>query len=166
MPTYSKEKEQYFIERIRLIMVRKPDTTILKVQEILAGDTKSPIQLNRNYVGKLMRKVRGRQAHRLNQYTVNQYLAGFEDEVGELKKRLWSIIQTSASEQAKIMAIKELRESSGILFDKMFYAGVFDNNTGKKSEPKLSPEEDALLTKALNYATGRAEQSRIRDKGG
>jgi len=128
---YSKEKQQEHISQIRRILVIRPDSTILGIRDTLMKREK-PLKLDKDYINRLVNKIRKERAERLNRYTINKVLAKFQDEVEELKRRLWTIIMSQeTSEKDKISAIRELRNSSKDLFDKMFDAGVFKKQLGE-----------------------------------
>ena len=147
---YSKEKQQEHISQIRRILVMKPDITVLGTKELLSRQ-KKPLDLDKDYINKLINKIRKERAKRLDYYTVNKILAEFQDEVEELKKRLWIIINGSeVSHRDKVSAIKELRNSSKELFDKMFDAGVFARKLGELDLKKeLSEEDKESIKKAI-----------------
>lgn len=128
---YSEEKQQEHISQIRRILVIKPNSTILSIRDDLMKREK-PLKLDKDYINKLVNKIRKERANRLDRYTVNKVLAKFQDEVEELKRRLWVIIiNNETSEKDKIAAIREVRNSSKDLFDKMFDAGVFKKQLGE-----------------------------------
>jgi len=128
---YSDETQQEHISRIRRLLVIKPDSTILGIKEALGASAK-PLSLDKDYINKLVNMIRKERSERLDKYTVNKVLARFQDEVEELKRRLWLIITgLDATEKDKIAAIKEIRNSSKDLFDKMFDAGVFKKQLGE-----------------------------------
>jgi len=153
---YSKERQQEHIGQIRRILVIKPEASILDIKESLSKQ-RSPLDLDKDYINKLVNRIRKERAKRLDKYTINVILANFQDEVEELKKRLWLIITNpNSSDQSKISAIRELRTSSKDLFDKMFDAGVFKRKLGEIEIGKtLSAEEQDLIKQAieLNYGT-------------
>ena len=128
---YSKEKQQEHISQIRRILVIKPDSTIFEVKEALMRQGK-PLSLDKDYINKLVNKITKERAKRIDRYTIGVVLANFQDEVIELKKRLWIIIvNRESSEKDKISAIRELRNSSKDIFDKMFDAGIFNKQLGE-----------------------------------
>jgi hypothetical protein len=147
---YSKEQQKEHISQIRRILVVKPESSILSIREDLKKQRNS-LSLNKDYINKLVNKIRKERAKRLDYYTVNTVLANFQDEVEELKKRLWSIIiDAESSQKDKIAAIRELRTSSKDLFDKMFDAGVFKRKLGELEVGKaLTEEEQDLIKKAV-----------------
>jgi hypothetical protein len=134
-------------------MVRNPQVTVRECQSIL-GSLKTPLPLDRNYVNKLMRSVHRDRAFRLNQKTLSEMLSKFEDETEELKVKLWSIVlDKNAVDRDRINAIKELRNMTSVLVDRMFDAGVFERNLGKiKTESSLTKEEEKQISRALIYA--------------
>ena len=152
---YSKEKQQEHISQIRRVLVIKPDSTILEVRAILI-DQKIPLKLDKDYINRLVNKIRKERAKRLDHYTINKILVDFQDEVAELKRRLWVIITSPGNlERDKIAAIRELRTSSKDLFDKMFDAGIFKRKLGElEIGKKLTPEEEDLIKKAINLDYG------------
>lgn len=154
----SKEKEQEYIGQIRRILVIRPNSSIREVKDALEKQ-KKPLKLDKNYVNKLINKIRKERAKRLDNYTVNVVLAKFQDEVEELKRRLWIIItKPEVSEKDKVAAIRELRTSSKDLFDKMFDAGVFSRKLGElEIGSKLSQKEKELLNKAVELDYGKPE---------
>ena len=130
---YSKEQEYEHKSRIRRILVMKPSASIREVKAILE-DSRPPVKIDKDYINKLIKEIRIERAKRLDDYTVTVVLAKFQDEVEELKARLWMIINDgNATYQSKISAIRELRNSSKDLFDKMFDAGVFKRQLGEGS---------------------------------
>lgn len=153
MARYGKEKIQEQISQIRRILVIKPDSTIPDVQGALARQ-KKPLKLDKDYVNKLIKKIRKERIYRLDRYTINKVLAEFQDEVEELKKRLWVIINSSdSSHRDRVSAVKELRNSSKELFDKMFDAGVFTKKIGEMEvKGKLDTKDINVISKALKYA--------------
>ena len=155
---YSKERQQEHISQIRRILVVKPEASILDIKDSLSKQ-RSPLDLDKDYINKLVNRIRKERAKRLDKYTINVILANFQDEVEELKKRLWLIITNpNSSDQSKISAIRELRTSSKDLFDKMFDAGVFKRKLGEIEIGKtLSSEEQDLIKQAIELNFGTEE---------
>jgi exonuclease VII large subunit len=149
---YTKEKQKEHMAQIRRILVMKPQASIREIKEALLKQRK-PLKLDKDYVNKMVNKIRKERVNRLNYYTINKVLAEFQDEVEELKKRLWAIIsKPSSTYQEKISAIRELRNSSRDLFDKMFDAGVFERKLGELGvKDKMDEEEKELIKKALHH---------------
>ena len=155
---YSKERQQEHISQIRRILVVKPDSSILDIKEALAKQ-RIPLNLDKDYINKLVNRIKKERANRLDKHTINVVLARFQDEVEELKKRLWLIITNpESSDKDKIAAIRELRTSSKDLFDKMFDAGIFRRKLGKINLGKtLTKEEQDLIKKVIELNYGKPE---------
>ena len=162
MPSYGKDRERYYISRIRALMVRKPDISIKEIQQTLMAHPVDPLKLHQDYINKLRKKILVERTKRLDTYTVRVHLAELEDETLDLKQRLWSIIQSKHTDaKDKIKAIKELRDSSHKLFDAMMDAGVFERQLGKlKTEDQLSDEDKDFVTNALNHAFPKRTDSK------
>jgi len=145
---YTKERQQEHISQIRRILVIQPESSIANIKDALAKQ-RNPLSLDKDYINKLVRVIREERSKRLDNYTINVVLAKFQDEIDELKKRLWLIITNSeSSEKDKISAIRELRASSKDLFDKMFDAGIFNRKLGKFT---LGISEQDEILKALKH---------------
>jgi len=153
---YSKERQKEHISLIRRILVIKPEAGILEVKASLSKQ-KKPVLLDKDYINRLVNKIRKERASRLDHYTVNKVLAEFQDEVAELKKKLWLIITNPEnSERDRISAIRELRNSSKDLFDKMGDAGVFTRKLGEIEIGKgLSQEEQDLIKRVISLNYGK-----------
>ena len=153
MPAYSEERTKEYMARIRLLLVKNPKISGLEVQRVLAADLESPLQLDKNYVAKLIRKIHGERANRIDKLTLDVAIAKYEDEGDAARAELWAIINDIGVEiQHRINAIRALREISTEIFEKMFDAGVFERQLGKiKTENDLTPEQEAEVEQALNY---------------
>ena len=145
---YTKERQLEHISQIRRILVIKPESTILEVKDALMNQ-RNPLSLDKDYINKLINKIRRERIKRLDGYTVNVVLAKFQDEMEELKKRLWIIITEPMTEDKdKIAAIKEIRNSSKDLFDKMFDSGIFERKLGEIGIEDKSKTLNNLLKNA------------------
>ena len=155
---YTKERQKEHMSQIRRILVIKPESTILEVRDTLARQIK-PLKLDKDYINRIINKIRKERANRLDHYTINVVLAKFQDEMEELKRRLWIIITKGEStEKDKIAAIKELRNSSKELFDKMFDAGIFERKLGEIG----IEDKSKTLTNLLKNAEPKTKEEFIR----
>jgi len=154
MAQYSPEQTDEFRSIVRSMVVRKPDLSIRQLQELLSKNPRRPVKLGKNFLGKLVKEIHARRSERIDYYTVNEVLGKFEDEVQELKEILLALIQTrDTPPMAKVVAVKEYRQSSLALIDKLFDAGIFEKKLGTLDvERKLSEEESKLLDQAIEYA--------------
>lgn len=138
MPKYSEELRQWHTTRIRNILVRYPSATILQIQDTLSKHATEPLSLNKDYINKLVRKIRTEKIHRMDRRMVTHYLAEFEDKVRQIEAECWAILSDAKTEPGdRVKALKEIREANISLFDKMFDSGVFE----KKGE--LVPKDAA-----------------------
>ena len=155
---YTKERQKEHMSQIRRILVIKPESTILEVRDTLVRQVK-PLKLDKDYINRIINKIRKERANRLDHYTINVVLAKFQDEMEELKRRLWIIITKGEStEKDRIAAIKELRNSSKELFDKMFDAGIFERKLGEIG----IEDKSKTLTNLLKDAEPKTKEEFIR----
>ena len=151
MPAFSKEKEKEFLAVIRLLLVRRPDISILGLQEAL---NQNGYHLHREYVTKLQKKVLAERIHRIeDRQLLSKEIAEFEDLVMATANELWKVILSNeSSKQEKIRAINTLVNSRSILLEKKFNAGVFEKQLGRvKAEPVLTAEQKEQVSKSLDY---------------
>lgn len=131
MAIVSEEKQKEYIALIRRLMVMNPSISILGIQSSLEN-SKHNLRLDKDYINKLKNKIHKERETRYNNYTVKKVLAKYQDELEELKLRLWSITNDKDStKQEKIMAIRETRASSKDMIDRLFDAGIFTRDLGK-----------------------------------
>ena len=128
MPAYSKEKEGEFIGQIRMIIVQKPDIHILQIQKALKD---GGISLDKNYINKLIKKIRGERANRYNNAAANVAIAKFEDFVKLMSQELMKIVKTPDDQHVKVKAIKQLVEQYKDVLNLQFDMGVFERQIGK-----------------------------------
>ena len=146
------------MSQIRRILVIKPESTILEVRDTLVRQVK-PLKLDKDYINRIINKIRKERANRLDHYTINVVLAKFQDEMEELKTRLWMIItKGDSTEKDRIAAIRELRNSSKELFDKMFDAGIFERKLGEIG----IEDKSKTLTNLLKDAEPKTKEEFIR----
>jgi hypothetical protein len=155
MSRYSKETSGEHMARIRALLVKDSTMSIRRIQEAMTNNARNPLTLQPNYIGKLINKIRKARQYRLDHYTMNDYLGAREDEIEEMKKRMWAIMDNPlAKDSDKVAATRALNEASNGLFEKMFDAGVFERQIGKiKEEHAFSEDERKLIDQALSYAT-------------
>ena len=152
MPAYSQEREYEFITRIRAILVAQHNASGRQVKEAL-NTGNDPVDLDLDYIYKLLRKIKKEKAFRLDMQTLSEVLATYQDESATAKDILWQVINDPIAEFAdKINAIREMHNISTTVLDKLFDAGVFERNLGRmKAEGVLNPEQQAQITKAMEY---------------
>ena len=132
MPAYSKEKRNQYLERIRRLLVMNSKITILDIQSALESNSNDPIRLDKDYIRKLRNKIYEERANRYHNYTVKKILAKHQDELEEMKLRLWAIAnKKDSTNQEKTSAIREIRNANKDIFDAMADVGLFTKDLGK-----------------------------------
>lgn len=157
MPAFSKEKEKEFLAIIRLLLVRRPDISILGLREAL---NQNGYHLHREYVTKLHGKVLAERIHRIDSpQLLSKEIAEFEDLVSATSNELWKIILAKdSSRHEKIRAIGTLVNNRSTLLEKQFNAGIFEKQLGRvKTEPVLTPEQKEMVSNALDYVYALGE---------
>lgn len=128
MARISKDMEAMLVAKIRAILTYNPKTTGMDIKRQLA---EKGLNYDKDYIYKLLHKIERERMLRLNKYVLNQKIAEFEDLARENVKRLITIVSDdNTPPSAKVMALKEIRESYSELFDKMFEAGIFEKQLG------------------------------------
>ncbi len=168
MPKVTDDKESEYKERVRAIIVRRPDVSLRQIKKILEESRTEPMSLTTHYIGRLVNKIRKNRGQRLNSYTINVILGQFEEEAKELKKQFWAIAgNPMIDDKVKVAALKELRNTSVALFDKMFDAGLFERNLGKsETEHTLSAESEALIERAMRFGYGDRDKTNNKKTSG
>ena len=158
---FSHEKIKELKNHIRFEMVKDPHVSIIELQTIL-GDTYHHT-FDKNFIGKLKRKVHRERSVRFDFASLNVALAELEDTMNLGRQHLIDILfdETDKFTPAqKIMAFRAVMWAAFTLLDAKLNSGIFNRPIKEKERP-LTKEEDELLRKALNYATDRAETSRM-----
>jgi hypothetical protein len=105
MPKYSKEHEKEFMGKIRKILVYNQKASILTIQKVLSDNG---LNLDKDYVNKILNKIRRERAFRYNQEARLEALAKLEDCNSELNEELLRIIRNPDNQMAKIAAIRQI----------------------------------------------------------
>ncbi|MBI4160052.1 hypothetical protein HY504_02705 [Candidatus Wolfebacteria bacterium] len=170
MPAFKKETTDYHQERVRDILILKPNASARSIAEALASDPKNPLPLHRLYIGKLIRKIEGERRHRLDNAKVTKYLAIIEDETQSVKEQLWGILLDNAADsKARVMAARGIIEAGNKLLELQMNAGIFERELGTvrvEHQHTIAPEIALPILKALqNYGIIRATATVIEPKG-
>lgn len=156
---FAKEKLYELRERIRLEMVKDPDISIYQLQDILLPEYGR--KFDKNFLAKLKRKVHRERAIRLNYITINDELAKIQDLIHCARPYLVDIVFNDDGRYKPrdiISAFRAVVWGEITLFDAMMNAGVFDRPQLPEKEKPLTPEQEELLKKAIDYATYRADE--------
>jgi hypothetical protein len=128
MPALAKEREQYFISRIRGFIALDHRITNDDIGRRLAAEG---IELERHYIGKLVKKVYAERARRMDTITLNHALAAFAETMEEVVRRARDIADNPMSERLEVLAaLREIRAAHNDMFTKLFDAGVFERKLG------------------------------------
>ncbi len=135
----SKERTNFYVAQIRKIMVQNPDISIRGICEKLE---ESNLKLDKNYVGKLKKKVDNSLSKVNNLNTVRYSLEEIQ-EINLKIKRLWEIINSPivAFASDKLTAMRILREERVRLEEIILHLGDAKKDLGTLTlEHTLSPE--------------------------
>jgi hypothetical protein len=128
MPELSPKTKQYHKQRVRSLMVQQPTITILGMQKWLEHDG---LHLDRGYIASLCRGIQTERIKRSETWTLNAALASLQDSMLEIVRVAWEIVNDPmAKNQDRVMAMREIRESHNLVFEKLFDAGVFERKLG------------------------------------
>ena len=158
---FSHEKIKELKNYIRFEMTRNPHVSIFDLQAILR-DTYHH-NFDKNFIGKLKRKVHRERAVRYDFISLNEELAKLEDLMNYGRQHLIDILFDESGKYTpaqKIVSFRSVMWAAFTLFDAKLNSGIFNRPRALEKERPLTKEEQEVLTKALNYATGRAEQSK------
>jgi hypothetical protein len=123
MSKYSKEHEKEFIGKIRKILVHHPGATILNIQKILDSNG---IRLDKDYINKLLRKIRYERAYRYNNRAIQEAIAEYEDFVLYASGELMKMSQNTTNDMVKLAILNSLINQRRNLLKIQFEVGVFD----------------------------------------
>jgi hypothetical protein len=145
----SKEQANLYSANIRKLMVVQHDMPALEMQKQLQ---KLGIHLHVEYIRRLREKILGERMRRVDRKSLNMALAAFEDVLTETARTAWQIaLSPQATRMERLIAIKEIRESHTVIFNKLFDAGVFDRKLGsvdvnvKRSRPLSQDVEEEIF---------------------
>ena len=129
MPRISHEHKEQYKANLRQLLTRAPDVTQL---ELVEGMKKLGFTLDRFYLSKLVAEIRRERVRRADRQTLNYALASFEDTMSQIVRVAWDIAtEPYINPQARVMALREIREAHNDVFEKLFDAGVFNRKLGE-----------------------------------
>jgi hypothetical protein len=128
MPSIANEQKQFYKAKIRSLIAIDHGISRLEIQKHL---DKEGLHLDRHYVGKLYDEILVERAKRMDRRLLNQTLSAFEDTMTEIVRVAWDIANSQyINPQARVMALREIREAHNDVFQKLFDAGIFDRKLG------------------------------------
>jgi hypothetical protein len=129
MPRITHEQKALYKSKIRSVIARNHQISAVELAEVLKT---GGLDLERHYLGKLMKEVNAERVRRADRQTLNFALASFEDTMTEIVKVAWEIANKPfINPQARVMALREIREAHKDVFEKLFDAGVFNRKLGE-----------------------------------
>ena len=148
MSKYSKEKQKEHMAKIRQIIVINPNASILQIQTVLE---KNNYPLDKNYIGKLLRKIASERASRYNSAAAHTAIAKFEDFVKYVENELLKIAKESPSDMVKTVALSNTVKHHKEVLNLQFDMGVFERKIGSsKVEITNIAEILKIITDAEN----------------
>ena len=154
---FSAEKINELKAEIRTELVKKPDLSIMEIQEILCHNHGH--KFDKNFIGKLKGKIHRERAYRYNSVTVFEELAKLEDLVRYGRQELVGVIFNKDDEHRPKEVINAFRTviwAENMLLEAKLNAGVFDQaKLRQEKEKPLDPEQQDLIRRAIDHANGK-----------
>ena len=126
MSLYSEEQKQEHLAITRRVVIRNPNVNGYEAQRILE---KAGYKLNKEYVYKILAKIRDERTKRYDRHTKEIIIAEFDDFINDLEPKLREII-AAGEDNNKIQAIRTLVKHKEILLDKMMDMGLLERQIG------------------------------------
>lgn len=153
MPRVNKQRERYYMERIRAILAFSPQMTNIAIRERLESDYQDPITLDREYIGKLKLKLQNQRKHNISVIAVENRIAQMQDTAAAVVEKMVEILLSPAtSDKDKINAGKIILEADRALFQAEMDAGIFERNLGSlalKHKLVLDPDRRLAISRAM-----------------
>jgi hypothetical protein len=127
MPSIARDQKEFYKSKIRSIIAIDHSISRRELHERLEDG----LHLDRHYLGKLYDEIIVERGKRMDRQLLNNALSSFEDTMTEIVRVAWDIANTKyINPQARVMALREIREAHNAVFEKLFDAGVFDRKRG------------------------------------
>jgi len=172
MAKWTKEYTEEMKNKVRSVLVRKPNASKYELAKIL--------DINNKTAWKLKKKVQRENLERVDSQKIEGELAKIEAEYEALALECWRTITDNVrkiktkNEKGEIVetevvittadkarAIKNLIEIKKTLFNVKFDSGLFSRKIGEIDvNKKLNEEEEALIKKAIEYARPKEEDNK------
>jgi hypothetical protein len=141
MPAYNKDYEKELIAKIRKIIVLNPGVSGRQIEGALK---KNGVNISRNYITKLLHKIRRERYCRFERSAVNNVIAEFEDFVKNINEKLREIENSSRSDITKIRALDVMVKNYDKLLNMQFDMGVFNNENNSERKFNVAKVLEAL----------------------
>lgn len=133
MGAYGDEKTQLHREKIREALVLNPRATLDEIVTLLQY-ANPPVTLHRDYVRRMLHKIKNERELRTNNQNMNVRLAEIQDRTETVIKQMWSILLSkNNAAKDRVMAGKVILDADHSLLNAQMDAGVFDRKLGKVS---------------------------------
>ena len=127
----SRETKEYHKMLVREAMVKIPSASIPMIQESIFEDSK--VRLGEKYVSYIRNKIQRRENHELGE-KLTKILLEKKYRLDVASKELWDIVKspkaTKDAAQARIAALRELREWHKDYLTSLFDSGHFERELG------------------------------------
>ena len=156
---FSEQKNNELREKVRILMVRNPNVAISELQICLSKDYAGRI-FDKNYIAKLKNKIHKEWTVGFRSTDLIAELARFEDLVLCARKELIAVVfNDSGEERAKdiVSAFRAVIWAQGLLVASKLNAGIYKQGPAEKKATTLTPEQDQLISQAIEFALGDKE---------
>ena len=150
MSRFTDEKYEQYKGLIRRMKQLKPSITI--------GEMATQLKIDYRVVMRLNKKVERQRTEAIKRAMADDDLSDIIEFISEASPQIKAIIFSPASKPAeKIAAFRAVIEGKDREMNLKMDAGVYQRNLGKLDVTrKLNDEDEALLKRALQFATNRA----------
>jgi hypothetical protein len=129
MPKISTARRQYYKSKIRSIIAQNPQVSQVALGRMLKEN--NGLELDRKYLGSLLKDIQRERIKRLDTLTLNYALSSFQDVLTEIVAKAWEIVNDPMTERLEVLAaLREIRAAHDDVFEKLFDAGVFERKLG------------------------------------
>lgn len=153
MPKINKERERYYMERIRAILAFSPRLGAKAIRQQLQDDYQDSITLDPQYILKLKDKIQRQRKHMISITAVENRIAEMQDTAGAVVAQMVEILLSpSTAPKDRVAAGKLILEADKNLFQAEMDAGIFERNLGSlslKHKLVLDPERKSAIVLAL-----------------
>jgi|AntAceMinimDraft_18_1070375.scaffolds.fasta_scaffold176010_1 DNA-binding CsgD family transcriptional regulator len=169
MSKWTQEKREQMKERVREVLIcEKPNASKYELARILGIDQKTALKLKKEIIKENI--------SRISKQKVSEEIGKLEDEANQLALKCWQVIdddtrkvkkmkngqltevEVSISISDKLKAIRTLRGIRTKQFDIKLVAGVFSQKEAE-TEEELSKEDKELITRAIEFAQGKGNNT-------
>lgn len=134
MPRFSKESQEYFKERIRGVVIIRPQAGPKEICEFLKKATPA-IELSEDYVGNMRKKIMGERAYRVKIANTSLRMAEVQDKHRLIDQLLWEeALNKTNPAMVRIMALTRLSKSEQEMFQ-LERETCFVNQTCEQEKP-------------------------------